>query len=198
MIFIDPTDKPSIKDYSMRHNHASRISQIAADLKVHKVSVSLFLATYGAVYLASVILTGWTVFDGAADVSGLPLLTYPGFLPRGAITPLFFVTSVPALFIGTVGLCLYCSRNINPQAITHEEHVAILLAVCGFAYVVVGAWPLQNRVDFAWEWQKGIVGSGLVFAWGLYLLGLGALAVGAVAVYRFSKIYHKKYLNPQP
>jgi hypothetical protein len=181
----------------MYANSQSSLQQITTYLRVHKVAVSLLLATYGAVYLASVILTGWTVFDGAADVSGLPPLTYPGFLPRGALTPLFFVTSVPALFVGTVGLCLYCSRNINPQAITHEEHVAILLAVCGFAYVIVGAWPLQNRVDFAWEWQKGIVGSGLVFAWGLYLLGLGALVVGAVAVCRFSKIYHEKYLNPQ-
>lgn len=179
----------------MHRSQASHTSQIAGYLKAHKVSVSLLLATYGAVYLASVILTGWTVFDGTTDISGLPLLNYSGILPRGAITPLFFVTSVPALFIGTLGLCLYCSRNINPQTITNEEHVAILLAVCGFAYVVVGAWPLQNRVDFAWEWQKGIVGSGLVFAWGLYLLGLGALAVGAVAVCRFSKIYHDKYLN---
>jgi hypothetical protein len=179
----------------MHRSQASHTSQFAGYLKAHKVSVSLLFATYGAVYLASVILTGWTIFDGATDVSGLPPLTYPGLLPRGAITPLFFVTSIPALIVGTVGLCLYCSRNINPNVITHEEHVAILLAVCGFVYVVVGAWPLQSRVDFAWEWQKGIVGNGLVFAWGLYLLGVASLLVGGVAIYRFSRIYRERFMN---
>jgi hypothetical protein len=74
-----------------------------------------------------------------------------------------------------------------------SEHVAILLTSIGFAYQVVGAWPLGNPVDFQWEWQKQIASYGGIFSWGLYLLSLIVLAIGAISLYVHSKRYHQKH-----
>jgi len=74
----------------------------------------------------------------------------------------------------------------------HSEHIAILLTVSGFAYQVLGAWPLQAAVDFAWDWQKQIMSYGVVFAWSLYLLSTVGLVVGAASLYVHSRDYHRR------
>ena len=162
-------------------------------VKTHRVSLGLFLAAYGAFYLASVILSGWTLADWGKDVPGYPPAYVNTLLPRVFINPIFFVTSLPALFIGTLMLCVYCIRGINSQTVDDKEHVAILLTVCGFTYLVVGAWPLGNLTVFPWDWQKTIVTDGAVFAWSLYLLSLISLVTGATSVFLHSRIYHQKH-----
>lgn len=159
----------------------------------HRVSLGLFLASYGAFYLSSVVLSGWTIFDWGKDVTVYPPSTINTLLPRSFIDPIFFVTSFPALIIGAVMLCAYSIRGIKPEAIDDKEHIAILLTAFGFVYQVIGAWPLGHLNDFPWQWQKQIVSNGTIFTWALYILSLIALAVGGISLYKHSRIYHKKH-----
>jgi hypothetical protein len=174
------------------HNQTSG-QRLRSYVKNHSLMLSLLLAAYGAVYLTSVVLGGWTLADWGKDVTGYPPPSITPLLPRSFINPIFFVTSFPALFIGTAALCIYSIRGISPQTLDHKEHVGILLTVCGFVYVVVGAWPLGVLVNFPWEWQKQILRNGTAFAWSLYLLSLVALFVGGASVYIHSRIYHQKH-----
>jgi hypothetical protein len=180
-------------DYSQkRTNHISRIFDY---LKNHQVSLSLFLAAYGAFYLSSVILSGWSLTDWGKDITGYPSSTINTLLPRSFINPIFFVTSFPSLIVGTIILCAYSIRGISPDAIDDKEHVAILLTACGFTYQVIGAWPLGSQIDFQWQWQKQIANNGSLFAWSLYILSLGALVIGGISLYVHSKIYHQKHIE---
>jgi hypothetical protein len=162
-------------------------------LRSHRVTISLLLATYGAVYLSSVILGGWTLSDWGKDLTIYPPSSIDAVLPRSFINPFFFVTSIPALFIGTTALCIYSIRGIRFDAVNHKEHIAILLTAVGFTYQVIGAWPLGNMVDFPWEWQKQIIQNGAILSWALYILSLSALVIGGASLYLHSRIYHQKH-----
>lgn len=162
-------------------------------LRSHRVSISLLLAIYGAVYLSSVILGDWTLSDWGKDLTIYPPSAITALLPRSFINPIFFVTSIPALFIGTAALCSYSIRGISADAVNHKEHIAILLATVGFTYQVIGAWPLGNLVDFPWDWQKLILQNGPVLSWALYLLSFLALVIGGTSLYLHSRIYHHKH-----
>jgi hypothetical protein len=144
----------------------------------HEVSLGLFLASYGVFYLAVVIMGGWTIADWGKDTFEAPVSAVPSLIPRSYIAPLFFVTSLPALIIGATMLC---------------EHIAIVLTAFGFAYQIVGAWPLQSVVDLPWQWQKQIMSFGPIFAWGLYVLSWVVLAVGGVSLYVHSRDYHREH-----
>src|SRR5665647_2559600 len=171
-------------------NYAYRFSNY---VKSHKVSLGLFLAAYGAFYLSSVILSDWTVTALGNEVTCYPPSFINPLLPRSFINPIFFVTSFPALIIGAAMLCFYSIRGIRPEAAVDKQYVAILLTAFGFTYLVIGAWPLGNPIDFPWEWQKQIVGNGGIFAWTLYILSLTVLAIGLISLYKHSQIYHKKH-----
>ena len=171
-------------------NFAKRISTY---VKNHRVSLGLFLATYGAFYLSSVLLSGWTIADWGKDITGYPPSFINTLLPRSFISPIFFVTSFPALIIGAVMLCVYSIRGISPNEVDDKEHVAILLTAFGFTYQVIGAWPLGHLNDFPWQWQKQIISNGAFFAWALYILSLIVLVIGGISLYKNSQIYHKKH-----
>jgi hypothetical protein len=171
-------------------NYAYRVSSY---VRSHKVSLGLFLAAYGTFYLSSVILSDWTVAEWGKEATGYPPSFINPMLPRSFINPIFFVTSFPALIIGAAMLCFYSIRGIRQEATVDKQYVAILLTAFGFTYQVIGAWPLGNPVDFPWQWQKQIVSNGTIFAWTLYLLSLTVLAIGAISLYKHSRIYQKKY-----
>jgi hypothetical protein len=190
----DPTQIPYKPGTPMNDNHKQPYTyRVSNYVKSHKVSLALFLAAYGAFYLSSVILSGWTLADWGKDLTSYPPSSISALMPRSVIDPLFFVTSFPALIIGAVMLCAYSIRGINPAAVDDREHVAILLTVFGFAYQVIGAWPLGGKIDFPWEWQKQIVSNGTIFAWTLYVLSLSVLVVGGISLYIHSRIYHQKH-----
>jgi len=163
----------------------------------HKVSLGLFLASYGVFYLTSVLLSRWTIFDWGKDITSYPPSAINTILPRSYIDPIFFVTSFSALIIGTVMLCNYSLRGITPQASDDKQYVAILLTSFGFVYQVIGAWPLGKFVDFPWQWQKQIILNGSIFAWILYILSLAVLLVGVVSLYKHSVIYAKKHVSEE-
>jgi hypothetical protein len=178
------TDSPMNSNQPATHRAVNYI-------KTHEASLALLLAAYGAFFLAVVIMGGWTLLDWGKDTFKVAPFAVHALLPRSYISPLFFATSFPVLLIGVAILCLYSIRNLNKER--GKEYVAILLTVCGFAYIVVGAWPLQSTVDLPWEWQKQIMSYGLVFAWMLYALGLAVLAVGCVSLFMHSREYRRRH-----
>ncbi len=166
-----------------------RIADYMAD---HRLSLGLLLATYGTLYLATVITSGWTPSGWGIDTFNIAPFAVQALIPRSAINPMFFVTSLPALLMGTVLLCKDSIGGL--RALTSESrHAAITLTVSGFAYAVVGAWPLQNQGDFPWDWQNQIASYGSVFAWALYVLSLIGLAIGGVSLYVHSKDYRRRH-----
>jgi hypothetical protein len=172
---------------------ASFAAKTPSYLKTHYLSLSLLLAGYGALYLSSVVLGGWTISDWGKDVTEYPIAQITPLLPRGFIDPIFFATSFPALIIGTVVLCMYSIRGIRPEIASHKEQVAILLTAFGFTYQVMGAWPLGTIANFPWEWQKQIMRNGPAFAWALFSLSLAALIIGGASLFIHSRIWHQKH-----
>ncbi|MFA7398413.1 MAG: hypothetical protein WC046_08015 [Candidatus Bathyarchaeia archaeon] len=162
-------------------------------LKSHLASLGLLLAFYGAVITYAVLCSGWIPFSEHIPCSTFdpPILNPP--LSNNYIIPAFFATSLLSLIIGVTMLCIYSIQVIRSCITADSEHVAILLVVSGFAYQVLGAWPLQETAKFPWEWQKLIMGYGPAFAWGLYLLSLVALVIGAVSLFVHSQDYHRRH-----
>jgi|YelNatPaOPRAMG01_1025707.scaffolds.fasta_scaffold41270_4 hypothetical protein len=161
-------------------------------IRQHQVSLGVFLAAYGAFYLAVVIMGGWNLSEWGQDIFGSPQPAVHSLLPRSYISPIFFLTSLPALLIGATMLCVISLRDLRAGTAV-DEHVAIALTAFGFAYQIVGAWPLQSTVDMPWIWQKQIMSYGSVFGWMLYVMSWVVLAVGAVSLYVHSRIYHQKH-----
>jgi hypothetical protein len=182
---------------SMSYNRASPIKRAANYLKGHNVSLGVFLAAYGVFYLSVVIMGGWTLSDWGRDVFACPSSAVNSLLSRSYISPIFFLTSLPALLIGTAMLCVISIQQLRSGTVI-DEHIAIVLTAFGFAYQVVGAWPLQNVVDMPWEWQKQIMSYGSMFAWMLYSVSWVALTLGVTSLYVHSRMYHKKYGTHSP
>ena len=161
----------------------------------HEASLGTLLAAYGAFYLTTVIMGGWTTADWGRDVFIFSNTAIQPVMPSSFISPLFFVTSIPTLLIGIFMLCDYSIRSIRFGLTVDSKRVSLLLAAFGLAYITVGAWPLQAVVNMPWDWQKQIMSYGPVFAWGLYLLGAVVLAVGGVSLYVHSRDFYRR--NPQ-
>ena len=172
-------------------------NRVSNYMSERRVSLGLFLASYGVFYLTSVLLSRWTLSDWGKDITGYPPSTINTVLPRSFIDPIFFVTSFSALIVGAIILSIYSLRRITPETSVDKQYVAILLTAFGFMYQVIGAWPLGKFVDFPWQWQKQIILNGSIFAWILYLLSLAVLFVGVVSLYKHSVIYHKKHLSEE-
>jgi hypothetical protein len=162
-------------------------------LKAHKVAFGLLLAGYGIFYLSSVVLSGWSLSDWGNNIITYLFFPANSVLSSSLLNPLFFITSLPTLIIGTVILSIYSMFKIKPGAVDNKERVAIVLTVFGFAYQIIGAWPLGIKSIFPWEWQKQIIGFGAIFAWTLTVLSLFALVAGGVSLYSHSKIHHQKH-----
>jgi hypothetical protein len=171
----------------------TQTSRLSSYLKTHQASVGTLLFAYGAFCLYSVIRTGWNPSDGAIIVHGFSSLALKAPILSPYIIPTFFVTSLPALLIGVLMLCSYTVGVLRNGLTTDSEHVAILLTVSGFAYVVLGAWPLQEAVNFPWTWQKQITDYGMAFAWLLYMLSVVMLSLGALSLYMHSRVYRGKH-----
>jgi hypothetical protein len=161
-------------------------------VKRHQASLGSFLAFYGAFYLATVLLSGWTIFDWGKDITIYPHSALNTLLPRSFISPIFFVTSFPALIIGSSMLCVYSIRGITLLVVPAKQYVAILLTASGFTYLVIGDWPLKLP-EFPWLWQSQIAANGSIFSWTLYLLSLLALLIGVVSLYKHSRIYQQTH-----
>jgi hypothetical protein len=171
----------------------TKIKHLASCVKSHLASVGTLLFAYGAFYLYSVIRTGWVPSDGVTVVHGFSSLALKAPVLSPYIIPAFFVTSLPALLVGAIMLCWYTVGVLRYGLTVDSEHVAILLTIFGFAYIVLGSWPLQEAINFPWTWQKQIMNYGASFAWLLYLLSVLMLILGALSLFVHSRAYHRKH-----
>jgi len=96
-----------------------------------------------------------------------------------------------ALF-GTLMLTVYCVRDIQPTVVDNKEHAAVLVTALGFAYLVLGAWPMWTQ-SYPWAWQQEIANYGNLLVLPLFAGSLIALIAGSVSLYIHSRIYHQKY-----
>ena len=107
-----------------------------------------------------------------------------------------WVVMIPLLLsmalVGTLMLSVYCVRGIQPDGVDNKEHAAFLVTALGFAYLVMGAWPLFTQ-GYPWLWQKEIANYGNLLVLPLYAGSLFAFTAGAVSLYIHSKIYHQKH-----
>lgn len=173
----------------MKQNITTQVNNLKNYVKLHKLSLSIILVAYGAFYLISVIMSYWTPLDWINYISEVPQTVVTPLIPPNILNPFFFVTSLPALLIGAVSLCLYNIYEIKTKENYNTEHIALLLTSFGFTYVVVGAWPLGNPVGFPWDWQRQIISYGPLFSWLLYCLSLLVLVVGIISLYVHSRKY---------
>jgi hypothetical protein len=178
----------------MQPQHLQFTKHVAKYVSTHEVSLGLFLASYGVFFLVVVIMGGWSISDWGTDIFAAPASDFRSIIHRSCISPFFFVTSVPALIVGAAILCTISVRALRVGSAI-DGSVAIVLVVFGFAYQIVGAWPLQSVMDFPWQWQKQIMSFGGVFAWGLYVLSWVVLAIGGVSLYIHSRDYRRE--NPE-
>jgi hypothetical protein len=178
----------------MSYNNLFPTKRAVNYLRSHNISLAVFLAAFGAFYLSVVIMGGWTISDWGKDIFASPPSAVNSLLPRSYISPIFFLTSLPALLIGATMLCVISIQELRLGSAI-DEHIAVALTAFGFAYQIVGAWPLQSIVDMPWEWQKQIMSYGSIFAWMLYFISWTVLVIGVVSVYMHSRSYHKKFIE---
>jgi hypothetical protein len=165
-----------------RLKKTSHIRQLAGFLWSHQFPIGL---SFTILTVADLIFIISNVDAAIGSFAGSRVAIPP---PNLAIPPLFAIS-----LIGTVILCVYCIRDIQPQRVDYKEHVALLLAALGFTYQVIGAWPLWNQA-YPWLWQIEIAKYGNLLVLPLFAVSLLALIAGGVSLYIHSKIYHHKKL----
>ena len=169
------------------------ILKIRSYLINHKVSLGIFLASYGTFYLATVIMSGWNITSINQDANSYVLPSITALLSQNSIALIFFVTSLISILLGAILLCFYSLYGLSLETVEHREGIGIILTTFGFFYIIVGAWPMRNIVEYSWEWQKQIASNGPAFSWLLYALATIVFLIGCLTVYKCSKIYHKKH-----
>jgi len=110
----------------------------------------------------------------------------------------FFMTewafTVPVLLMmglfGTLILCVYSIRDIQPEKTDNKKLAAILVTALGFTYQVIGAWPLWNQ-PYPWPWQQEIATYGNLLVFPLFAGSLLALIIGGASLYILSKMHHE-------
>ena len=158
---------------------------MATFVKEHQLSIGLLLIFFGVSDL-------WFVLPNLYGT--LPDLyvnwrAFYFFMPEWSFTiPILLVMSLA----GTLMLCVYCIRGIQPESVDNKEYAAILVTALGFTYQVVGAWPLWNQ-QYPWPWQQQIANYGNLLVLPLFIGSLLALIIGAASLYIHSKIYHEKH-----
>jgi len=164
---------------------SSSMTQMANFVKKHQFSIGLLLVFFGVADL-------WFVMPNMYDaLPGWPV-KWPVF---GYYMPLWRFT-IPVLLIvsliGTLMLCVYCIRDIQPGRVDNKEYAAVLATALGFTYIVIGAWPLTSQ-GYPWPWQTEIASYGNLLVFPLYIGSLIALIAGAASLYIHSKIYRQKH-----
>ncbi len=166
------------------NSQANYAYQMVKFVKNHQLSIGLLLTIFGVADLWFIMPNIWS---SAANWQGFYIL-----VPEWSFTvPILFIISL----IGTIILCVYSIRDIQPERMDNKEHAAILVTALGFTYQVIGAWPLWNQ-PYPWPWQQEIADYGNLLVLPLFIGSLLALIIGAASLYIHSKIYHEKHPEP--
>ena len=169
--------KPALKQTSPAY-------QIAAFVKSHQLIIGLLLVFFGVSDL-------WFVMPNLYGTTSFYVnwQAFYFYMPEWTFTiPVLLVMTL----IGTLMLSVYCISDIQPARVDNKEQAAILVTALGFAYLVLGAWPLWNQ-SYQWAWQQEIANYGSLLALLLYAGSLVAFLTGATSLYIHSKIYHQKH-----
>jgi hypothetical protein len=159
--------------------------QAASFVRSHQLVIGLLLVFFGVSDL-------WFIMPNLYG-------TFPGFyvnwqafyfyMPGWALTiPVLLVMTL----IGTLMLSVYCISDIQATRVDYKEHAAILVTALGFAYLILGAWPLWNQ-SYQWAWQQEIANYGSLLVLLLYAGSLVAFLIGGASLYIHSKIYHQRH-----
>ena len=117
---------------------------------------------------------------------GTLTFTNGSYMPQWSfLVPFLLVISL----IGSLMISVYCLRGIEPKRADNKEHAAVLATSLGFAYLVLGAWPLWTQL-YPWPWQEEIANYGNLLVFPLFVGSIIALFSGAVSLFIHSKIYH--------
>jgi len=161
------------------------VYQMANFVKNHQLIIGLLLTFFGIADLWFVmpnmyaVLLNWHVIRPA----------FSFYMPEWRFTiPILLIISL----IGTLMLCVYSIRDIQPERADNKEHAAIIVTALGFTYQVIGAWPLFSQ-PYPWPWQAEIATYGNLLVIPLFIGSLLALIIGAASLYIHSKIYHEKH-----
>jgi len=151
----------------------------------HQLIVGLLLVFFGVSDLWLVMPNLYGTFHGFY----VNWQTFRFFMPEWAyMVPILLLMTL----VGTLVLSLYCVRGIKPAIVDNKEHAAFLVTALGFAYLVVGAWPLWTQ-NFPWAWQQEIANYGNLIVLPLFAVSLFAFVTGTASLYMHSKIYHQKH-----
>ena len=160
---------------------------MASFVKSHQLIIGLLLVFFGVSDLWFVMPNLYGTFPGYY----VNWQAFYFYMPEWTFTiPVLLVM----VLIGTLMLSVYCISDIQPARVDNKEHAAILVTALGFAYLVLGAWPLWNQ-SYQWAWQQEIANYGSLLALTLYAGSLVAFLTGATSLYVHSKIYHQKHLE---
>ena len=159
-------------------------NMMVESVKRYQLSIGLLLVFFGVADLWFVMPNMYAGLVGDWHVDWRSLNLYK---PQWNFTvPFLLITTL----IGTLILSLYCIRGIKPGSVDNKQNAAILVTVLGFAYQVIGAWPLWN-LWYPWPWQAEIARYGNLLVFPLFIGSFIALIVGATSLYIHSKLYHK-------
>jgi hypothetical protein len=159
----------------------NQVYPMAKFVQKHQFIIGLLLTVFGVFDLWFIMPNIW---NSAANWKGFYIL-----MPEWSVTvPVLFIISI----IGTLILCVYSIRDIQPERTDNKEHAAILVTALGFTYQVIGAWPLWNQ-QYPWPWQQEIAKYGNLLVLPLFVGSLLALIIGVDSLYIHSKIYHEKH-----
>jgi hypothetical protein len=172
--------KPALKQTNPAYKAASFF-------KSHQLIIGLLLVFFGVSDLWLVMPNLYGTFRGFY----VNWQAFYFYMPE-------WVFMVPALLVmalvGTLMLTVYCVRDISPARPENKEHAAFLVTALGFAYLVLGAWPMWTQ-SYPWAWQQEIANYGNLLVLPLFAGSLIALTIGGASLYVHSRIYHQKYLS---
>ncbi len=153
----------------------------------HQLIVGLLLVFFGVSDLWFVMPNLYGTFHGY----WVNWQIFRFFMPEWTyMVPLLLVMALA----GTLVLSVYCIRGVQAGRVDNKEHAAFLVTALGFAYLVLGAWPLWTQ-SFPWAWQREIANYGNPLVLPLFAGSLVALIIGAASLCIHSKIYHQRRLE---
>jgi len=159
--------------------------EAASFVKGHQLIIGLLLVFFGVSDSWFVMPSLYGTFHGFY----VNWQVFYFYLPEWRLTiPVLLAMAL----IGTLMLTVYCVRDIGAERIDNKEYAAVLVSSLGFAYLVLGAWPLWTQ-SYPWAWQQEIANYGNLLVLPLFAGSLIALIAGSVSLYIHSRIYHQKH-----
>ncbi len=176
-------------------------------IKHHLLFYGLVTTAIGASLIAVLTANSAYTFTYANDVQKYLSLTWlvrALYIEFFALCLIFTVTGITLLsaFGLTKGYSKASMKNIKndvneylaiikePIQSNKKTVIGLILAVCGFTYLLIGAWPDAPQMPdypegpYFWQWQRDLATLGNPVVWTLYLISFAAFAIGCFLLYQ--------------